>query len=82
MLVCRDVFAALKLVLSFSLQPYITASVCMWEDQSLMIAHTESIELCPEPFDKATPNKFSVSRPGLRHICMRAGGRSIPIISI
>ena len=22
---------------------------------------------------KATPNKFSVSRPGLRHICMRAG---------
>ena len=22
----------------------------------------------------ATPNKFSVSRPGLKHICMRAGG--------
>ena len=22
----------------------------------------------------ATPNKFSVSRPGLRNICMRAGG--------
>ena len=23
--------------------------------------------------DKATPNKFSVSRPGLRRICMQAG---------
>ena len=26
------------------------------------------------PLAKATPNKLSVSRPGLKHICMRAGG--------
>ena len=39
---------------------------------TLRTRHTRGSDL------KATPNKFSVSRPGLKHICMRAGG-SFPL---